>query len=462
MKRQMKTLIHKFHLNGTYILLDVNSGVVNVIDEMTYRVLDTYKGSNRKETLVLLSSQYDKDSLIECLDELDELIRQELLFAPMSEKFEIVAAEKPIVKALCLNIAHDCNLRCRYCFASSGAYGGSKRELMSFDVAKRAIDFLIANSGTRQHCEVDFFGGEPLLNFDVVKDIIAYIREQEEIHNKIFKLTLTTNGMLLDKEKVAYLNDNHISMVLSLDGRKEVHDSMRPNVAGQGSYETVLKNLQYAVQHRNGEEYYVRGTYTAKNLDFTNDVVSMADAGFDELSMEPVIGEDGDYIITEEHLPRIKEEYETLTKEFLKRKFSGRGFNFFHFNVDLYRGPCMAKRLRGCGAGHEYMAITPNGDIYPCHQFVGDESYIIGTVYDGLTNFDIPKTFRETNVLTKDQCIDCWAKFFCSGGCHANNIKLGGSINEPYKLSCELQKKRIECALLIQAELALAKKNFTE
>lgn len=462
MKRQMKTLIHKFHLNGTYILLDVNSGVVNVIDEMTYRVLDTYKGSNRKETLVLLSSQYDKDSLIECLDELDELIRQELLFAPMSEKFELVAAEKPIVKALCLNIAHDCNLRCRYCFASSGAYGGSKRELMSFDVAKRAIDFLIANSGTRQHCEVDFFGGEPLLNFDVVKDIIAYIREQEEIHNKIFKLTLTTNGMLLDKEKVAYLNDNHISMVLSLDGRKEVHDSMRPNVAGQGSYETVLKNLQYAVQHRNGEEYYVRGTYTAKNLDFTNDVVSMADAGFDELSMEPVIGEDGDYIITEEHLPRIKEEYETLTKEFLKRKFSGRGFNFFHFNVDLYRGPCMAKRLRGCGAGHEYMAITPNGDIYPCHQFVGDESYIIGTVYDGLTNFDIPKTFRETNVLTKDQCIDCWAKFFCSGGCHANNIKLGGSINEPYKLSCELQKKRIECALLIQAELALAKKNFTE
>ena len=462
MKRQMKTLIHKFHLNGTYILLDVNSGVVNVIDEMTYRVLDTYKGSNRKETLVLLSSQYDKDSLIECLDELDELIRQELLFAPMSEKFELVAAEKPIVKALCLNIAHDCNLRCRYCFASSGAYGGSKRELMSFDVAKRAIDFLIANSGTRQHCEVDFFGGEPLLNFDVVKDIIAYIREQEEIHNKIFKLTLTTNGMLLDKEEVAYLNDNHISMVLSLDGRKEVHDSMRPNVAGQGSYETVLKNLQYAVQHRNGEEYYVRGTYTAKNLDFTNDVVSMADAGFDELSMEPVIGEDGDYIITEEHLPRIKEEYETLTKEFLKRKFSGRGFNFFHFNVDLYRGPCMAKRLRGCGAGHEYMAITPNGDIYPCHQFVGDESYIIGTVYDGLTNFDIPKTFRETNVLTKDQCIDCWAKFFCSGGCHANNIKLGGSINEPYKLSCELQKKRIECALLIQAELALAKKNFTE
>ncbi len=450
-------LIHKFQMNGLNILLDVNSGIINVIDDMTYQVLDTYKGDNKEETLQALQGQYTEAELLECMEELDELIAKEILFAPMSEEFEVVAAEKPIVKALCLNIAHDCNLRCKYCFASTGEYASHKREMMSLDVAKKAVDFIIQSCGTRQHCEIDFFGGEPLMNFDVVKDTITYIREQEKKHNKIFKLTLTTNGMLLTPDKVEYLNENHISLVLSLDGRKDVHDRMRPNAAGGGTYDQVLKNLKYAVEHRNGEEYYVRGTYTSHNLDFTNDVLSMVEEGFKELSMEPVVGEDGDYLITEADLPQIYEEYERLANAFLEYAEKGNGFNFFHFNMDLYRGPCMAKRIRGCGAGHEYMAVTPNGDIYPCHQFVGQDEYVLGNVFEGLKNQEIPKAFRETHALVKEECKQCWAKFFCSGGCHANNIKLGGGIDKPYELSCKLQKKRIECALMIQAKLAMMK-----
>ena len=446
-------------MKGLYMLLDVNSGIVNVIDKLAYDVLDTYKGNNKEAVYTALEGTYTHDELTETMDELDELIKAEMLFAPMCESFKVVADEKPVVKSLCLNIAHDCNLRCKYCFASQGDYDTNKRELMSFDVAKRAIDLLIESSaGKRQHCEVDFFGGEPLMNFVVVKQTIEYIRKQEKLHNKVFKLSLTTNGLLLDEEKITYLTDNHISLILSLDGREDVHNRMRPDAGGHGSYKRIVKNLQHAVSGRNGEEYYVRGTYTHRNLDFTKDVLAMSNLGFEHLSMEPVVGEEGDYVLREEDWPTLEKEYEKLADIYLQRQKEGWGekFNFFHFRMDLYRGPCMAKRLRGCGAGHEYMAVVPNGDIYPCHQFVGKDGYILGNVYEGLKNTEIPKDFRNTHVFTKPTCAECWAKFFCSGGCHANNITLGGDLQTPYEFGCRLQKKRIECAIMIQAELEQA------
>lgn len=456
MTEKIKPMIHKYRQNGTYMLLDVNSGIMNVIDKMTYDILDTYDGTNKAAVLQRLASTYSEEDLQEGLAELDELIEKEMLFAPMCDSFEVVADEEPVVKSLCLNIAHDCNLRCQYCFASQGDYDTHKRELMSFDVAKRAVDLLIKSSaGKRQHCELDFFGGEPLMNFDVVKQTIAYIREQEKIHDKIFKLSLTTNGVLLDEGKAKYLTDNHISLILSLDGRPEVHNRMRPDAGGHDSYDKVVKNLVYATQHRNGEEYYVRGTFTKYNLDFTEDVRHMADLGFDGLSMEPVVGDDLSYAITEEDLPRIYDEYDRLAEFYLRRFDEGRPFIYYHFIMDLYKGPCIAKRLRGCGAGHEYMCVTPNGDIYPCHQFVGQEDYVIGTVFDGITAKTLPRTFRDMHVLNKPICAQCWAKFFCSGGCHANNIKYGGSITSPYELGCKIQKKRIECAMYASAMLKL-------
>ena len=460
---KIKPMIHKYCQNGTYMLLDVNSGIINVIDKMTYDVLDTYRGDNKEEVHRQWDSVYAPTDIDETLEELDELINKEMLFAPMCESFEVVAKEKPIIKSLCLNIAHDCNLRCKYCFASQGDYDTHRRELMSFDVAKHAVDLLIKSTeGKRQHCEIDFFGGEPLMNFDVVKQTISYIREQEKIHDKVFKLSLTTNGMLLDPEKVKYLTDNHISLILSLDGRPEVHDRMRPNAGGKGSYQICADNQVYAAKHRNGEEYYVRGTYTKYNLDFTEDVKHMADLGFEGLSMEPVVGDDLSYAITKEDLPRIYEEYDNLTNFYLQRYDEGRPFIYYHFIMDLYRGPCIAKRLRGCGAGHEYMCVVPNGDIYPCHQFVGQEEYVLGNVYDGVQNTELPPLFRDTHVLNKPTCCDCWAKFFCSGGCHANNIKYGGDIHTPYELSCKIQKKRIECAMYIQAVLAMKERKTGE
>ena len=459
MAEKIQPMIHKYIMKGLYMLLDVNSGIVNVIDKLAYDVLDTYKGNNKEAVYTALAGTYTRDELTETMDELDELIKEEMLFAPMCESFKVVADEKPVVKSLCLNIAHDCNLRCKYCFASQGDYDTNKRELMSFDVAKRAVDFLIKMSGPRQHCEIDFFGGEPLLNWDVVKQTVEYIESIQEKHNKIFKLTLTTNGMLLTQDKIDYVNEHKMSLVLSLDGRESVHNAMRP-VAGSGaeSYKYIAKNLINAVKQRHGLEYYVRGTYTHKNLDFTKDVMAMSDLGFEHLSMEPVVGEEGDYVLREEDWPALEKEYEKLADIYLERQLEGWGekFNFFHFRMDLYRGPCMAKRLRGCGAGHEYMAIVPNGDIYPCHQFVGKDGYVLGNVYDGLQNTEIPKDFRNTHVFSKPTCAECWAKFFCSGGCHANNITLGGDLETPYEFGCRLQKKRIECAIMIQAELEQA------
>lgn len=452
MDNRVMPMIHKFKQNGMDIVMDVNSGIVHVVDDMTYDVLDVYKGpESRQAVLDAFSEKYDPSELSDIVDDLDELVKKEMLFAPMDPDYKVAIEDKPIIKALCLNIAHDCNLRCKYCFAGQGGYG-QWRMLMSFDVARRAVDFLIAHSGPRQHCEMDFFGGEPLMNWHVVQQTVAYVRQQEKKHNKIFKLSLTTNGFLLDKEKVKYLTDNHIALILSLDGRKEMHDRMRPGVHGEGTYDQILKNLQYCVAHRDGEEYYVRGTYTRYNLDFTKDVLDMVDKGFPALSMEPVVGDPSeDYAIQESDLPRVKAEYDTLAKAFIQREEAKNPFFYFHFNMSLWRGPCLPKRLRGCGAGHEYLAVVPNGDIYPCHQFVGREEYVVGNVFEGLKNMKMMKEFRENHVLTKPECVKCWAKFFCSGGCHANNVTYAGSIKKPLHISCEIQKKRIECALMIQA-----------
>lgn len=457
---KLEPMIHKFKMNEKFYCLDVNSGIIHEIDELTDKILDIYRNSNREEVIKSLPAE-NIEELNQILDEIDELIKRELLYAPMTEEFKLVAEEKPVVKALCLNIAHDCNLACKYCFASQGDYGGVKRELMPFDVAKKAVDFLIEISGPRKHLEIDFFGGEPLMNWQVVKQTIEYAEAEGPKHGKIFKLTLTTNGVLLTQDKIDYLNEHNISLVLSIDGRQDVHNEMRPSVNGKDTYDIIAKNLVNAVKQREGREYYVRGTYTHNNLDFTKDVIAMSDLGFVHLSMEPVVGESGDYVLRDEDLPILEKEYEKLANVYLDRQLKGMGddFNFFHFNMDLYRGPCMAKRLRGCGAGHEYMAVVPNGDIYPCHQFVGREGYVIGSVHTGLSNYDIPKDFRETNVFTKPKCVECWAKFFCSGGCHANNQTFGGSIKEPFELGCKLQKKRIECAIMIQAELSAAREN---
>lgn len=453
---ELQPMIHKFKMKDEIYCLDVNSGTIHIIDELTDKVLDVYKGHNRADVHAALDTTEDPTELDELLDEIDELIKAGQLLTPMSPDFQLVIDEKPIVKAMCLNIAHDCNLACKYCFASQGDYGGVKRELMPFEVAKRAVDFLIANSGSRQHLEIDFFGGEPLLNWDVVKQTVEYAEEQAKKNNKIMKMTMTTNGVLLNQDKIDYLNDHNMSMVLSLDGREAVHNAMRPVAnSGAASYNIIAKNLVNAVKQRNGLEYYVRGTFTHKNLDFVEDVKSLSDLGFEHLSMEPVVGAEGDYVLREEDWPTLSAEYEKLADLYLERQAEGWGerFNFFHFRMDLYRGPCMAKRLRGCGAGHEYMAVVPNGDIYPCHQFVGKDGYVIGTVWEGITNTDIPTQFRNTHVFTKPTCAKCWAKFFCSGGCHANNLSLGGNLETPYEFGCRLQKKRIECAIMIQAKM---------
>lgn len=451
MDYNVKPMIHRFQQNGMNIVMDVNSGIVHVVDDVTYKVLAYYNGTNRGMVLANLAKDYEEAELNEVMDDLDELIAKEVLFAPMDKNYKMAIEDRPIIKALCINIAHDCNLRCQYCFAGQGGYG-QWRMLMSFDVARRAVDFLIAHSGPREHCELDFFGGEPLMNWHVVQQTIDYVHKQEKKHGKKIKMSLTTNGLLLDKEKVKYLTDNHISLILSLDGRKEMHDRMRPGVHGEGTYDEIVKNLQYCVANRKGEEYYVRGTFTRYNMDFTTDVIDMIDKGFPAVSMEPVVGEDtADYSIKEEDLPRVKAEYDRLAKLFIAREEEGRPFFFFHFNMDLWKGPCLPKRLRGCGAGHEYLAVVPNGDIYPCHQFVGREGYVIGNVYEGLKNFKMMRNFRMNHVFSKPECVDCWAKFFCSGGCHANNEAFAGDIHKPFYITCEIQKKRVECAMMIQA-----------
>ncbi|MDD4601759.1 MAG: thioether cross-link-forming SCIFF peptide maturase, partial [Negativicutes bacterium] len=374
--------IHKFYQNGMYIMLDINSGAVHVIDKIVYDIMDIFTGDNDQEVMQALAGQYDEAELEEVVAELHLLMKKGELFAP-DINVPPTFRDKPLVKSLCLHVAHDCNLRCKYCFAGTGDFGHD-RGLMPQEVGKRAVDFIIENSGARRHCELDFFGGEPLMNMETVKAVVAYVRQREAETGKIFKLTLTTNGVLLNDTNIKYLNDNNIALVLSMDGRPAVHDNMRPQVDGRGSFDRILANVRKTVDSRNGENYFLRGTFTAYNLDFAADVLAMADLGFNLLSVEPVVAKDCDYALTEEHLPKLYQQYEELAVEYLNRKLTGNGFEFFHFNVDINNGPCVAKRLSGFGAGHEYFAVTPDGELYPCHQFVGREEYLLGNVFDGV------------------------------------------------------------------------------
>ena len=443
--------IHKFIVNGEYILLDVNSGSVHVLDQVAYRILDVFDGANDAAIIAEFAAEFGETAVRETLEELHELRAAGQLFSADAEIPPVFAA-KPIVKSLCLHIAHDCNLRCGYCFASTGSFGHD-RGLMSPEVACRAVDFLLEHGGSRKHAEIDFFGGEPLLNMATVRAAVAHIRKREAETGKIFNLTLTTNAVLLNQENLDFLNQENIQLILSIDGRREVHDRMRPFAGGAGSYDKVLANMHKAVDSRQGANYYARGTYTAYNLDFAADVLALADEGFGCLSVEPVVAKDAPYGLCEEQLPELFAQYDLLAAEYQRRHREGNGFDFFHFNVDLENGPCLTKRLSGCGAGHEYYAVTPDGDLYPCHQFVGRDDFKVGTVFAGIDQPDLCDEFRQAHVLTKPECRRCWARFYCSGGCHANAEAFHGSIHQPYELGCELQKKRLECAIAVQIGL---------
>lgn len=446
-------MVHQYKNNGYNIVLDVNSGAIHVVDEVTYDVIADYENCTKDEMCNKLKSKYSEEEVKEAYDEVTQLKEQGELFTTDDyEGYIDGLADRPtVVKALCLHIAHDCNLACRYCFAEEGEYHG-RRALMSYEVGKKALDFLIANSGSRKNLEVDFFGGEPLLNFQVVKDLVAYGRQQEKIHNKNFRFTLTTNGVLLDDDIIAFANKEMSNVVCSIDGRKEINDKMRPFRKGDGSYDLIVPKFQKLAESRGQDKYYVRGTYTRNNLDFSEDVLHLADLGFKQISVEPVVAEETDsYALREEDLPVLFEQYDRLAKEMVERKKEGKDFNFFHFMIDLEGGPCVAKRLSGCGSGTEYLAVTPWGDFYPCHQFVGKEEFLMGNVDEGITNTDLQRKFKKCNVYAKPKCRDCFAKFYCSGGCAANSYNFTGDINNAYDVGCELQKKRIECAIMIKA-----------
>ena len=451
-------MVHQYKLNGYNIVLDTASGSVHTVDEVAYDIIEMYKTHTHEQIVATILERYshlddvNEAEILECIDDIASLEAAGKLFSV--DEYESLACNyknnSKVIKALCLHVAHTCNLNCSYCFASQGKYQGD-RALMSFEVGKRAFDFLIEHSGTRHNLEVDFFGGEPLMNWDVVKQLVAYARSIEKEHNKNFRFTLTTNGMLIDDEVIDFLNKEMSNVVLSLDGRKEVNDHFRRDYAGNGSYDKIVPKFQKLVEAREGKNYYVRGTFTHNNVDFTNDLFHMADLGFTELSMEPVVcPPDDPYALTEEDMPKIFEQYEILAKEMLKRKKEGRPFTFYHYMLDLKNGPCIYKRITGCGSGTEYMAVTPWGELFPCHQFVGDPKYSLGNIYDGITNTEIQDGFRSCNAYAREECKDCWARLYCSGGCAANSYHATGSINGVYKYGCELFKKRIECAVMMQ------------
>ena len=450
-------MIHQYINNGIPIVLDVNSGSVHVVDELVYEmVAGMAGGADFDEICTGLLARYPREEIEGAWEECLELKKQGMLFTEdVYEKAIGHFSHRPtVVKALCLHIAHDCNLACRYCFAEEGEYHG-RRALMSYEVGKKALDFLIANSGSRRNLEVDFFGGEPTMNWQVVKDLVAYGRSQEKLHDKNFRFTLTTNGVLLNEEIMEFANREFGNVVLSVDGRKEVHDFMRPFRGGKGSYDRIMPKFKAFADSRNQENYYVRGTFTHYNLDFAADVLSLADMGFKQISVEPVVAPpEADYAIREEDLPMLCEQYDILAKEMIRREKEGRGFTFFHFMIDLTGGPCVYKRLSGCGSGSEYLAVTPWGDLYPCHQFVGTEGFLLGNVEEGVIRTDLVDQFKDCNVYAKDECKHCFARFYCSGGCAANAWNFSGSINGVYEIGCRLQRKRVECALMIKAALA--------
>jgi len=452
-------MIHKYKINGFNIVIDTNSGAVHVVDDVVYDILDFYNDKSYEQICMLLSDKYSKEQIKESYSEIVELVEDNLLFSDdlYEDIMPLINSRNSVVKALCLHIAHDCNLKCKYCFAQEGEYHG-KRSLMSFEVGKKAIDMLIDLSKKRKNLEVDFFGGEPLMNFEVVKQIVNYARSIEEENNKKFRFTITTNGILLNDDIQDFINKNMHNVVLSIDGRKEINDKMRVYSKGKGSYDTIVPKFKKLAESRGQTDYYVRGTFTANNIDFSNDVIHLADLGFKQISVEPVVALDSeDYALKEEHLPALFEEYEKLALEMIKREKNGNGFNFFHFMIDLKGGPCVIKRLVGCGSGVEYLAVTPEGDLYPCHQFVGMEEFKMGTVDTGIERRAIVKDFENCNVYTKPKCKKCWAKFYCSGGCIANSYNANGDLITPYEIGCELQRKRIECAVMIKVYEALNK-----
>lgn len=449
-------MVHQYKNNGYNIVLDVNSGAIHVVDDVTYDAIALYENLDADGIVARLKDKYSETDIHEALEEIAELKQNDALFTEdVYEDYIGDFKNRPtVVKALCLHIAHDCNLRCRYCFADEGEYHG-KRELMSYEVGKAALDFLIANSGNRRNLEVDFFGGEPTMNFQVVKDLVAYGRQQEKLHDKKFRFTLTTNGILLDDEIMEFANREMGNVVLSIDGRKEVNDRMRPRRGGQGSYDTIVPKFRKFADSRNQNNYYVRGTFTHHNLDFSKDVLHLADLGFKQISVEPVVAQEtDDYAIREEDLPKLFEEYDALAAEMVRRHGTDKDFNFFHFMIDLEGGPCVAKRLSGCGSGTEYLAVTPTGDLYPCHQFVGNEKFLMGNVYEGVKRTDIRDEFKSCNVYAKEKCRECFARFYCSGGCAANSYNFHGDIHNAYDIGCALQKKRVECAIMIKAAIA--------
>lgn len=460
-------MIHRYKLNGYNIVLDVFSGSVHVVDEVAYDAIGMYEDIGKEEIISSLLEKYNdkeditRESLEELLEDIEQLKQDGKLFAPdvYADKAFDLKNRSTVIKALCLHVAHTCNLNCEYCFASQGKYHGD-RALMSLEVGKKALDFLVEHSGTRTNLEVDFFGGEPLMNWDVVKDIVRYGRELEKIHNKKFRFTLTTNGVLLNDDVIDFANKEMHNVVLSLDGRKEIHDNLRKTVNGKGSYDAIVPKFQHFIERRGDRGYYMRGTFTHNNTDFTNDIFHMADLGFTELSMEPVVCKPDDpYALTEEDLPILFEQYEILAKEMLKREKEGSGFTFYHYMIDLKGGPCIYKRISGCGSGTEYMAVTPWGELFPCHQFVGDEKYSLGNIWDGVTNTEIQNEFKLCNAYARKECNDCWAKLYCSGGCAANSYHSSGSITGVYEYGCKLFKKRMECAIMMQAAKSLNGEN---
>ena len=460
-------MVHQYKLNGYNIVLDSCSGSIHVVDEVAYDVIAMYEAHTEEEIVSAMLEKYagredvTREELLLCLEDVAALKEAGRLFSPdtFADKAGVLKERTGnVVKALCLHVAHTCNLNCSYCFASQGKYHGD-RAVMSFEVGKRALDFLVENSGSRRNLEVDFFGGEPLMNFQVVKDLVAYARSIEQEKGKNFRFTLTTNGMLVDDDVIEFANKECHNVVLSLDGRKEIHDRFRVDYNGKGSWETIVPKFQKFVEAREGKGYYMRGTFTHRNPDFLKDIEQMLDLGFSELSMEPVVCADGDpSALTEEDLPVVMEQYEKLAELMLQRDEEGKPFTFYHYMIDLTGGPCIYKRISGCGSGTEYMAVTPWGDLYPCHQFVGEEKFRLGDIWEGVTNHAIQQEFANCNVYAHPECRDCWARLYCSGGCAANAYHSTGSVTGVYEYGCKLFRKRMECAIMVAIARAVREK----
>ncbi|GAA0780702.1 thioether cross-link-forming SCIFF peptide maturase [Hathewaya limosa] len=450
-------LIHKFNQGNDYFVIDINSGSLHQVDELVYDLLDDEKIKSKDELINEYKEKYSKEEIEEAYEEIEELIKEEYLYTKdLYENIAIQTQKSPsFIKALCLNIIHDCNLRCKYCFADEGEYHGC-RQRMSAEVGKKAIDYVIKHSGPRKNIEVDLFGGEPLMAMDTIKEVVSYARSIEKEHNKNIRFTMTTNCTLLNDEIMEYLNENMVNIVLSLDGRKQVNDKVRVRCDGTGSYEAIVPKINKMIEKRDKDKtHYVRGTFTRENIDFFEDIKHLAELGYKEISVEPVVlPDEHELSLREEDLPVIFEQYDKLYEEMCKRYEEGNEFNFYHFNVDLKGGPCVYKRISGCGAGHEYIAVTPEGDVYPCHQFVGNEEFKLGTIYDDDYKFneELSDEFKAAHIYNKPKCKECWARFYCSGGCQANNYNFNGDIHIPYEIGCAMQKKRIECAIALKAK----------